>query len=83
LDQIIDGIQSGVQTRSRKVSFCEHNSFVSLEKPKKIEDALKDSNWINAMHEELNNFAKNQVWEVVKRPKNYNVIGTKWVFVTP
>jgi hypothetical protein len=80
LDQIIGGIQSGVQTRSRLTSFCEHYSFVSLEEPKKIDDALKDSDWVNAMHEELNNFARNQVWELVKRPKNYNVIGTKWVF---
>jgi hypothetical protein len=53
---------------------------VSLEEPKKLEDALKDSDWVNDMHEELNNFAKNQVWKLVERPKNYNVIGTKWVF---
>jgi hypothetical protein len=32
------------------------------------------------MHEELNNFTKNQVWELVERPKGHNVIGTKWVF---
>ena len=32
------------------------------------------------MHEELNNFTRNEVWELVPRPKNYNVIGTKWVF---
>ena len=32
------------------------------------------------MHEELNNFTRNQVWELVERPKDHNVIGTKWVF---
>ena len=32
-----------------------------------------------AMHEELNNFTRNEVWELVERPKQ-NVIGTKWVF---
>jgi hypothetical protein len=32
------------------------------------------------MHEELNNFTRNQVREFVDRPKNHNVIGTKWVF---
>ena len=32
-----------------------------------------------AMQEELNNFERNQVWELVERPKT-NVIGTKWVF---
>ena len=32
------------------------------------------------MYEELNNFTRNQVWELVERPKNHKVIGTKWVF---
>ena len=32
------------------------------------------------MHEELNNFTRNQVWELEERPKGHNVIGTKWVF---
>ena len=32
------------------------------------------------MHEELNNFSRNQVWELVERPKNHNVIGTNYVF---
>ena len=32
-----------------------------------------------AMQEELNNFTRNKVWELVTRPKQ-NVIGTKWVF---
>jgi hypothetical protein len=81
LDQIIGGIQSSVQTRSRLTSFYEHYLFMSLEEPKKIEDALKDFDWVNAMHEELNSFTRNQVWELIKRRKNYNVIGTEWVFI--
>ena len=32
------------------------------------------------MHEELNNFTRNQVCELVERPKNHNVFGTKWVY---
>jgi hypothetical protein len=80
LDSIIDDIQRGVQIRSRLISFCEYFSFVSFEEPKKIEDALKDPNWVNVMHDELNNFKINQVWELVERPKDHNVIGTKLVF---
>jgi hypothetical protein len=38
---------------------------------------LKDVDWVNTMHEKLNNFTRNQVWELVKRPKGHNVIGTK------
>jgi hypothetical protein len=41
---------------------------------------LDDPDWVNAMHKELNNFARNEVWELVKRPSDHNVIGTKWVF---
>ena len=61
-------------------SFCEHYSFISSIEPTKIEKALQDIDWINAMDEELNNFTRNQVWELVEKPKNYNVIGTRWVF---
>jgi len=32
------------------------------------------------MQEELNQFKRNEVWELVQRPKNVNVIGTKWIF---
>ena len=64
----------------RLASFCEHFSFVSSVEPKKIDEALKYVDCVNAMHEELNNFTRNQVWELVKRPKDHNVIGTKWVF---
>ena len=80
LDSIIGDISRGVQTRSRLASFCEHFSFVSSIEPKKIDEALKDVDWVNAMHEELNNFTRNQVWELVERPKGHNVIGTRWVF---
>jgi hypothetical protein len=80
LDTIIGDISRGVQTRSRLASFYEHFLFVSSHEPKKIEEALKDVNWVNAMHEELNNITRNQVSELVKRLKNHNVIETKWVF---
>ena len=61
LDTIIGDISRGVQTKSRLALFCEHFSFVSSIEPKKIDEALKDVDWVNAMHEELNNFTRNQV----------------------
>jgi hypothetical protein len=59
LDSIIEDISRVVQTRSRLVSFYEHFSFVSFIEPKKIDEALKDVDWVNAIHEELNNFTRN------------------------
>ncbi|KAK1681680.1 hypothetical protein QYE76_042528 [Lolium multiflorum] len=49
--------------------------------PKKVFDALEDPDWLDAMHEELNNFKRNKVWRLVEKPKDCrNVIGTKWIF---
>ena len=59
LDSIIGDIQRGVQTRSRVATICEHYSFVSFIEPTKINEALKNPDWVNAMHEELNNFIRN------------------------
>jgi hypothetical protein len=80
LDYIIGDISRSVQTRSRFASFCYHFLFVSSIESKKIDKALKDVDWVNAMHKKLNNFKRNQVWELAERPKDHNVIETKWVF---
>jgi hypothetical protein len=42
-----------------------------------LKKLLDDPDRVNAMHEELNNFARNEVWELVKRPSDHNVIRTK------
>ena len=80
MDTIISDISRDVQTRSRLALFYEHFSFVPSIEPKKIEEALMDVDWVNAMHEELNNFTRNLVCDLVVRPKGHNVIETKWVF---
>jgi hypothetical protein len=51
-----------------------------LFEPRDVGHALSDSSWVNAMHEELENFERNQVWTLVEPPRDINVIGTKWVF---
>jgi hypothetical protein len=79
MNSILGDIHKGVTTRSHVAHFCEHYSFVSSIEPYRVEDALRDSNWVLAMQEELNNFTRKEVWHLVPRP-NQNVVGTKWVF---
>jgi hypothetical protein len=79
VNTILGDIHKGVTTRSRVAHFCEHYSFVSSIEPYRVEDALRDSDWVLAMQEELNNFTRNELWHLVPRP-NQNVVGTKWVF---
>src|SRR6185312_4943816 len=51
-------------TRSKVTSITgfAHSAFVASFEPKDIGHALSDSNWVNIMHEELENFERNQVW---------------------
>jgi len=61
VENIIGQIKEGVSTRSFISNFCRHTAFVSQVEPKSIEEALKDEKWVDAMHEELNQFARNDV----------------------
>jgi hypothetical protein len=61
MNSILSDIHKGVTTRSRVAHFCEHYSFVSSIEPYRVEDALRDSDWVLAMQEELNNFTRNEV----------------------
>jgi hypothetical protein len=61
VNSILGDIHKGVTTRSQVTHFCEHYSFVSSIEPYRVEDALRDSDWVLAMQEELNNFTRNEV----------------------
>jgi hypothetical protein len=69
-------------TRSKVLnnSHFAHAAFVATFEPKDIGHALSDHNWFNLMHEELENFERNQVWELVDPPPGCKPIGTKWVW---
>ncbi|GKF40154.1 hypothetical protein Tco_0120215, partial [Tanacetum coccineum] len=47
---------------------------VSIVEPKNIKDAIADSAWIEAMQEELHQFDRLQVWELVDKPFGKNII---------
>ena len=76
---IIGDHDAGVKTRSATHNECLYHNFLSKEEPKKVEDALKDADWVTAMQEELNEFERNEVRKLVPRPKNRSIVGTKWV----
>ncbi|KAL8135208.1 hypothetical protein AgCh_010029 [Apium graveolens] len=77
---IIGDASSRVQTRRATQEECPYSNFLSKEEPKKVEEALSDPDWIIAMQEELNQFERNKVWNLVPKPKGNNPIDTKWVF---
>jgi len=48
--------------------------------PTTVDEALSDDGWIVAMQEELNQLQRNDMWDLVPKPQQKNIIGTKWVF---
>ncbi|KAK1585961.1 hypothetical protein QYE76_016661 [Lolium multiflorum] len=80
-DKVLGDVRAKVSTRRQLANFSNHHAYISLVEPKKVFEALEDSDWLEAMHEELNNFKRNKVWTLVEKPKECrNVIGTKWIF---
>jgi hypothetical protein len=80
--QIIGNLNERVTRSSRSAHlFCFLNTlFVAFFEPQDIRHALSDLSWVNAMHEELENFERNQVWILIDPPRDVNDIGIKWVF---
>ncbi|KAM0906965.1 hypothetical protein ACQ4PT_016441 [Festuca glaucescens] len=80
-DKVLSDVRGRVSTRRQLANFSNHHAYISLVEPKKVLEALEDLDWLDAMHEELNNFKRNKVWKLVEKPKECrNVIGTKWIF---
>ena len=75
-DLIIGHPKQGVKSRSF-INLFNNLAFVSQIEPKSIKDAKNDEFWILALQEELNQFERNKVWELVPRPSSISIIGTK------
>jgi len=54
------------------------SSFRFIGEPKNVEEALQD--YQRCMQEELNQFERNEVWELIPTEDVHQVIRTKWVF---
>jgi len=51
--------------------------LLSVIEPYTFDEALLDDRWILAMQEELNQFQRNDVWDLVPKPQHKNIIKTK------
>jgi hypothetical protein len=72
---ISDMYERTTQSRVRNNSHFAHAAFVATFDPKDIGHALSNHDWVNSMHEELENFERNQVWELVDLPLGVSQLG--------
>jgi hypothetical protein len=50
------------------------------EEPTCFEESIQRKEWADAMTEEYQSIMKNEVWEIVPRPKNKDVVSSRWLF---
>nr|GFC98600.1 hypothetical protein [Tanacetum cinerariifolium] len=82
-NNIIGQLSRPVSTRLQlheQALFCYYHAFLTSVEPKTYKEALNQSCWIEAMHEELNEFERLEVWELVPRPDQVMVITLKWIY---
>ncbi|GJY42411.1 retrovirus-related pol polyprotein from transposon TNT 1-94 [Tanacetum coccineum] len=83
LEQVIGNPSQSIRTRRQLETdgeMCMFALTVSRTEPKNIKEAMADSAWIEAMQEELHQFDRLDVWELVDRPLYKNVINMKWLW---
>ncbi|GJU21384.1 retrovirus-related pol polyprotein from transposon TNT 1-94 [Tanacetum coccineum] len=83
LEQVIGNPSQSIRTRRQLETdgeMCMFALTVSRTEPKNIKEAMADSAWIEAMQEELHQFDRLDVWELVDRPLCKNVINMKWLW---
>nr|GEX57154.1 hypothetical protein [Tanacetum cinerariifolium] len=80
LHKIIGDLKSSVRTRRQLANSCLFSCLLSFIEPTNMAEALRDADWVSAMQEELDQFARLKVWRLVPRPEGKSVIKTKWIF---
>ncbi|GKE28773.1 putative ribonuclease H-like domain-containing protein [Tanacetum coccineum] len=83
LEQVLGNPSKSVQIRRQLVTdpeMCMFALTMSTAEPKNIKEAMVDSALIKAMQEELHQFDRLQVWELVDKPFGKIVIKLKWLW---
>jgi hypothetical protein len=78
------GAPEGTMRQSKKPK--PFSSYMALmcdlieKEPTCFEEAIQKKEWVDAMTEEYQSIIKNDVWEIVPRPKNKDVVSSKWIY---
>ncbi|GKA17704.1 integrase, catalytic region, zinc finger, CCHC-type containing protein [Tanacetum coccineum] len=60
--------------------WCYFDAFLTSVEPKNFKQAMTEPSWIDAMQEEIHEFERLKVWELVPCPDNVFLIKLKWIY---
>ncbi|GJY02247.1 ribonuclease H-like domain-containing protein [Tanacetum coccineum] len=83
LEQVISDLSKPVMTRNKlqtNSELCMYALTVSTLEPKNIKEAMSDHSWIESMQDELHQFKRLDVWELVPRPDGKNIIAEEGIY---
>ncbi|GKE34213.1 retrovirus-related pol polyprotein from transposon TNT 1-94 [Tanacetum coccineum] len=65
-----------------EVAHMDNNPYVEflIPEPSSEESSSQESSWIQVMQEELNEFERLEVWELVPHPDRVMIITLKWIY---
>ncbi|GJW99012.1 gag-pol polyprotein [Tanacetum coccineum] len=83
LDNIVGNPSRPVSTRKQLASdalWCCYHTELSKVEPKNFKMAVIEDCWFQAMQDEIHEFDRLEVWELVPRPVYVMVIALKWIY---
>ncbi|GJV62020.1 retrovirus-related pol polyprotein from transposon TNT 1-94 [Tanacetum coccineum] len=83
LDNIIGNPSRPVSTQKQLATdalWCFYNSVLSKVEPKNFKSAVTEDCWFQAMQDEIHEFDRLDVWELVPPPDCAMIIALKWIY---
>nr|GFA05525.1 integrase, catalytic region, zinc finger, CCHC-type, peptidase aspartic, catalytic [Tanacetum cinerariifolium] len=83
LDNVIGNPSRPVSTKKQLATdalWCLYSSVLSKIEPKNFKSAITEDCWFQAMQDEIHEFDRLQVWELVPQPDCVMIIALKWIY---
>nr|GEZ74571.1 retrovirus-related Pol polyprotein from transposon TNT 1-94 [Tanacetum cinerariifolium] len=83
LDNVIGNPSRPVSTRKQLATdslWCLYCSVLSKVEPKNFKSAITEDCWFKSMQDEIHEFDRLQVWELVPQPDCVMIIALKWIY---
>ncbi|GKD36713.1 retrovirus-related pol polyprotein from transposon TNT 1-94 [Tanacetum coccineum] len=83
IDNIIRNPSRSVSTRKQLTTdalWCFYNSVLSKFEPKNFKSVVTEDCWFQAMQDEIHEFDRLDVWELVPPPDCAMIIALKWIY---